>query len=392
MRERAKRDNGRFQTATDPSCVRPMLEVAWPAMLAVFSMSFEVSEAPATVETALAGFSRMIHLTCVTGMSEVRDAFVLPLANLTSLHSPGALRGKNVVAMRELLKVAMDNANTLGSAWTHCLKAVSRFDRLYNYAMGFDDVSLFTDDANDGNDGSQAEGSHKKGGSGRLFRKSVKAFGSPAGGVHKAGGTPNKAPHSSSSSSGGTLSMMPSFMMPTSSMSGMFGGGGGGGDESPFAHLKKRRRPTSRSPRMRTRLQMPRRTPPPPRTFDETATFDDTRGQVPFTRPGVRTPAEGDLKRAHPGRVQRGLREHRPARLRGCHRLRPRSVRSGEGGTERAFPARVLARQARGDRRDEHEHPAADHMEQDVVRARGLFRRGWVPPESAHRAVRGGFA
>ena len=238
VRERAKRDNGRFQTATDPSCVRPMLEVAWPAMLAVFSMSFEVSEAPATVETALAGFSRMIHLTCVTGMSEVRDAFVLPLANLTSLHSPGALRGKNVVAMRELLKVAMDNANTLGSAWTHCLKAVSRFDRLYNYAMGFDDVSLFTDDANDGNDGSQAEGSHKKGGSGRLFRKSVKAFGSPAGGVHKAGGTPNKAPHSSSSSSS-TLSMMPSFMMPTSSMSGMFGGGGGGGDESPFAHLKK---------------------------------------------------------------------------------------------------------------------------------------------------------
>ena len=45
VRERAKRDNGRFQTATDPSCVRPMLDVAWPAMLAVFSMSFEVSEA-----------------------------------------------------------------------------------------------------------------------------------------------------------------------------------------------------------------------------------------------------------------------------------------------------------------------------------------------------------
>ena len=44
VRERAKRDNGRFQTATDPSCVRPMLDVAWPAMLAVFSMSFEVSK------------------------------------------------------------------------------------------------------------------------------------------------------------------------------------------------------------------------------------------------------------------------------------------------------------------------------------------------------------
>ena len=158
VRERAKRDNGRFQTATDPSCVRPMLDVAWPAMLAVFSMSFEVSEAPATVDAALAGFSRMIHLTCVTGMTETRDAFVLPLANLTSLHSPGALRGKNVVAMRELLKVGMDNANTLGGAWTHCLKAVSRYDRLYNYAMGFDDVSLFTDEMSNGDRGGEGLG------------------------------------------------------------------------------------------------------------------------------------------------------------------------------------------------------------------------------------------
>ena len=242
VRERAKRDNGRFQTATDPSCVRPMLDVAWPAMLAVFSMSFEVSEAPATVDAALAGFSRAIHLTCVTGMTETRDAFVLPLANLTSLHSPGALRGKNVVAMRELLKVGMDNANTLGPAWTHCLKAVSRYDRLYNYAMGFDDVSLFTDESykgDRGGEGSSGDGGGKRGGASRLFRRSSAKvgpggrFGSPAV-VAGQGGAKAPSPSSSSSSSGlGGLS----FMMPTTSMSGMFGGGGG--DESPFAHLKK---------------------------------------------------------------------------------------------------------------------------------------------------------
>jgi len=240
VRERAKRDNGRFQTATDPSCVRPMLDVAWPAMLAVFSMSFEVSEAPATVDASLAGFSRMIHLTCVTGMTETRDAFVLPLANLTSLHSPGALRGKNVVAMRELLKVGMDNANTLGPAWTHCLKAVSRYDRLYNYAMGFDDVSLFTDELSNGDRGGEGAsgdgGGGKRGGAGRLFRKSAKGaaggrFGSPAV-VRGQGGAKAPSPSSSSSGFGGL-----SFMMPTTSMSGMFGGGGG--DESPFAHLKK---------------------------------------------------------------------------------------------------------------------------------------------------------
>ena len=119
----------------------------------------------------------------MTGMTETRDAFVLPLANLTSLHSPGALRGKNVVAMRELLKVGMDNANTLGPAWTHCLKAVSRYDRLYNYAMGFDDVSLFTDESykgDRGGEGSSGEGGGKRGGASRLFRRSSAKRSGPA--------------------------------------------------------------------------------------------------------------------------------------------------------------------------------------------------------------------
>ena len=282
VRERAKRDNGRFQTATDPSCVRPMLDVAWPAMLAVFSMSFEVSEAPATVDASLAGFSRMIHLTCVTGMTETRDAFVLPLANLTSLHSPGALRGKNVVAMRELLKVGMDNANTLGPAWTHCLKAVSRYDRLYNYAMGFDDVSLFTDELSNGDRGGEGAsgdgGGGKRGGAGRLFRKSAKGaaggrFGSPAV-VRGQGGAKAPSPSSSSSGFGGL-----SFMMPTTSMSGMFGGGGG--DESPFAHLKKASGDKKTENGAPTGVASSPSSAPPP------ARARAARGQVPPPRPGV---------------------------------------------------------------------------------------------------------
>ena len=46
VRARAARDAGGFHTASDAACARPMLEVAWPAMLAVFSMAFEASEAP----------------------------------------------------------------------------------------------------------------------------------------------------------------------------------------------------------------------------------------------------------------------------------------------------------------------------------------------------------
>ena len=94
VRARAKRDASGFQVAKDPACVRPMLEVAWPAMLAVFSMSFEATEAASVVNTSLEGFCRAIHLAAVTGMESVRDAFILPLANLTSLHSPSNMRSK----------------------------------------------------------------------------------------------------------------------------------------------------------------------------------------------------------------------------------------------------------------------------------------------------------
>ena len=143
VRARAKRDASGFQVAKDPACVRPMLEVAWPAMLAVFSMSFEANEAASVVNTSLDGFCRAIHLAAVTGMESVRDAFILPLANLTSLHSPSNMRSKNIAAMRALVGVGVMDGNALGASWAHILKAVSRYDRLYSLATGYNDASLF---------------------------------------------------------------------------------------------------------------------------------------------------------------------------------------------------------------------------------------------------------
>ena len=100
---RGARDAGNaFHATSDPACARPMLEVAWPAMLAVFSMSFEATEASSVVRTSLEGFERAVHLAAAVGVDAVRDAFVLSLANLTSLHSPSNMRSKNIAAMRAL--------------------------------------------------------------------------------------------------------------------------------------------------------------------------------------------------------------------------------------------------------------------------------------------------
>ena len=141
VRARAKRDASGFHTASDPACVRPMLEVAWPAMLAVFSMSFEATEATSVVQTSLMGFRRAIHLTAVMGMEAVRDAFITPLAKLTSLHSPNNMRSKNISAMRALMAVGVSTVAL--SAARRCLKAVSRYDHLYSLAAGYNDASLF---------------------------------------------------------------------------------------------------------------------------------------------------------------------------------------------------------------------------------------------------------
>ena len=217
VRARAKRDASGFQVAKDPACVRPMLEVAWPAMLAVFSMSFEATEAASVVNTSLDGFCRAIHLAAVTGMESVRDAFILPLANLTSLHSPSNMRSKNIAAMRALVGVGVMDGNALGASWAHILKAVSRYDRLYSLATGYNDASLFER-------GSPNGGERKKQQPQPQPQPQLFAF---------ASASKNSPVASSAASKSSSASAMSLFG--GAGVSSIFGGGG---DDTPFAHLK----------------------------------------------------------------------------------------------------------------------------------------------------------
>ncbi|KAK3285829.1 hypothetical protein CYMTET_6580 [Cymbomonas tetramitiformis] len=90
----------RFHVATHGENVRPMLQVAWPPMLAAFSLPMEESDDPHTVALCLDGFRYAIHIASVLNMETLRDAFVTSLTKFTLLVSPANMQPKNVEAIK----------------------------------------------------------------------------------------------------------------------------------------------------------------------------------------------------------------------------------------------------------------------------------------------------
>ena len=192
--------------------------VAWPAMLAVFSMSFEATEAASVVNTSLDGFCRAIHLAAVTGMESVRDAFILPLANLTSLHSPSNMRSKNIAAMRALVGVGVMD----GTRWARRGPTSSRRCRATiastRSPRGYNDASLFERGLPNG-------GERKKQQPQPQPQPQLFAFASAS----------KVSPIASSSAASKSSSTSAMSLFGGASVSSIFGGGG---DDNPFAHLK----------------------------------------------------------------------------------------------------------------------------------------------------------
>ena len=145
VRDRAAKTKG-FLTVTEVECAKPMLELIWNPILSVLSAAFEDSESVSVVSTCLDCFRCMVSFTASVGMMETRDIFISTLTKFTSLHIPHKMRSKNVVAVKTLVGVAIENGNDLGTAmWTKVMACVSRYEHLYALANGFNDSSLFMD-------------------------------------------------------------------------------------------------------------------------------------------------------------------------------------------------------------------------------------------------------
>eukprot|EP00898_Chlorokybus_atmophyticus_P004086 jgi/Chlat1/4679/Chrsp3S05617 len=130
MREKGK-TGSIFYAAKHIENVRPMLEVAWPPMMAAFSVPLENSEEGQTVALCLEGYRHSIRIASVLYMEVIRDAFMTSLAKFTSLRAIGDIKQKNIEAIRTLLLVAEEDGNYLQESWVHVLKCVSRFEQLH---------------------------------------------------------------------------------------------------------------------------------------------------------------------------------------------------------------------------------------------------------------------
>ena len=144
VRARAATTKG-FLVVSEAGCAKPMLEVISNPILSVLCKAFEDSESVSVVSNCLEGFRRAINLTTLLGMHETRSTFITPLSRLTFLHNPQMMRSKNVMAMKTLIRVSVDNGNDFGQVWTLILSCVSRYEHVYSLANGFDDSSLFID-------------------------------------------------------------------------------------------------------------------------------------------------------------------------------------------------------------------------------------------------------
>ena len=130
---------GTYYRASDVSLaehVKPMFSVSWAPMLAVFSVSLEVSHDATIVDMCLRGFRQAIHISAQHRMETERDAFVTSLAKFTFLDSIGQIQQKNIDCIKALIAVALHEGDHLQQSWGPILNCLSQLARLQLFAAG----------------------------------------------------------------------------------------------------------------------------------------------------------------------------------------------------------------------------------------------------------------
>ncbi|KAJ8504629.1 hypothetical protein OPV22_005515 [Ensete ventricosum] len=145
FKEKARKSESAYYSATDVVILRFMIEVCWAPMLAAFSVPLDQSDDETVISLCLEGFRSAVHVTAVMSMETQRDAFVTSLAKFTSLHSAADIKQKNIDAIKAILYIADEDGNYLQEAWEHVLTCVSRFEHLHLLGEGAPpDATFFT--------------------------------------------------------------------------------------------------------------------------------------------------------------------------------------------------------------------------------------------------------
>ena len=130
LMQKSKENNQQFETASSSATVRPMLEITWAPLMAVYSVPYENSEDTTVVKVCLSAYKTVIITSGLMDMSTVRSTFLMSLAKFTSLHRPSLMREKNVLALVALLSVAEDYGDVLKGSWIPVMRCVSCFQSI----------------------------------------------------------------------------------------------------------------------------------------------------------------------------------------------------------------------------------------------------------------------
>jgi len=130
----SKRKEDIFEEVKDAEPLRPMFEVAWSGMLAVFSSLFEEYEDENIWSLCLEGFRYSIKITATLNMPVELDAFMSILDRFTALNNLKDIKPKNMECIKLLIDIAMKDGNFLRNAWLFVLQSLSKLDYLHSIA------------------------------------------------------------------------------------------------------------------------------------------------------------------------------------------------------------------------------------------------------------------
>ncbi len=124
----------------------PMLSTLWGPFTAAVSVLLERSDDGRVVGACLHGIRHFVSAAGRLGLATERDAVVSALAKFTALGVQGAMSPKNVLTCRAVVDMAVEDGETLGTAWPTVLHCLSVLARLHVEAKGArEDAAFFPD-------------------------------------------------------------------------------------------------------------------------------------------------------------------------------------------------------------------------------------------------------
>ena len=125
-----------FILVEDIDGIGALFSSIWGAMFAVFSYLFEVNTDEVIISHCIEGFLNSIKICGYYNMEMERNAFSACLARFANLNSKKEMQEKNIICVRTLLQLGLENGNCLGDSWKHVLECVSQVNFYLNRGAG----------------------------------------------------------------------------------------------------------------------------------------------------------------------------------------------------------------------------------------------------------------